>query len=329
MATLSDIAKIVGVSTSTVSRVLNEQPGIAIPTEKKSLIFQTAEALNYRVKVGKRTVGKNLVRRLGVIGWYNEEWALNIPYYSLIRHGIEKECRALGFDGSAYQFQWSDAIRSYSIFQDFDGIIVIGHNKEAADYFRDKNQRVIYVDSSPDPHRYDSIVPDFIDGVQQALTHLIAQGYTSIGYLGGENESAGTLPRYSTFKSFMEERGLFRPEFVHLEGDWTVTTGYAMAQVCTEQKTVARAYLVANDPMAIGAMHAFAKAGLKVPQDVAIIGFDDIEMSAFVRPPLSTVRIPAENCGRLAVHLLVDGLSDHTLPLRITVPTEMIVRESS
>lgn len=328
MATLTDIARIVGVSVSTVSRVLNDQPGLGISDEVRLQIFQTAEDLDYRLKAGKRPVGRQRIRRVGVIGWFNEQWDRNMPYYSLIRDSVERECHARGLTGPSFRFQWSDSIRSYSSFLEFDGVIVIGNNLAAAEYFRDKELRVVFVDASPDPHRYDSIVPDFVDGTQQALGRFAALGYASVGYLGGANEKDGTLPRFRTFRRHLENAGVYRPELVRLEGDWTASAGYAMAQACIAKGPLARAYFIANDPMAIGAMRAFSEAGIRIPEDVAIIGFDDMDMAAYVRPPLTTVRIPTRECGRLAVHLLVDGLGDLPVPLQITVPTALVIRES-
>lgn len=327
MATLNDIARIVGVSVSTVSRVLNEHPG-GVPEEIRSIIFQTAEDLNYRLRTGNRAIGRRRIRRVGVIGWFNEEFDQTMPYYSLVRESIERECHALGLTGAAYQFQWSDSIRSYSPFLELDGVIVIGNNSEAANYFQDKDLRVVFVDGRPDPRRYDCIVPDFENGTKQVLSHFENLGYTGIGYLGGENERDTDLPRFQTFRTHLVQTGKYRPELVRLEGDWRPASGYAMAQACIAEGTLARAYFVANDPMAVGAMRAFSEAGVRVPEDVAVVGFDDMEMAAYVHPPLTTVRIPTRECGRLAVHLLVDGLGETRIPLRITVPTELIVRES-
>ncbi|GGJ11921.1 putative HTH-type transcriptional regulator MsmR [Alicyclobacillus cellulosilyticus] len=329
MATLQDIARLTGVSVSTVSRVLNGQTGLSISDDIKERIFEAAEQLNYRVKTRRRSIGRQKIRQVAVIGWFNEERDLRIPYYSLIRHGIELECRNLGMDGSSLHFEWSDSIRTYSYFMDYDGIIVIGPNQDAIEYFLDKDKRVVFIDCSPNPHRYYAVLPDLAHGTRQAVEHLIRLGYTSIGYLGGANEAEFALPRYRTFRQCLEERGLYRSEFVILEGDWTVSTGYAMAQRCLKEGRVAQAYLIGNDPMAIGAFNAFLDAGLRIPEDVAIVGFDDIlEMVAYVRPPLTTVRTPAMMVGRLAANLLLNGLCDDSPPFTITVPTQLVIRES-
>ncbi len=329
MATLSDIARKTGVSISTVSRVLNNHPGLSIPDETKSLIMETAERLHYRVKVGKRTAGKHKIKRVAVIGFMSESYNMNVPYYSNIRHGIEMECRAQGLDGASLHFEWSDSVRSYATFIDYDGIIVIGNNEEAAEYFDKTDRRVVFVDTALHPERYSSVVPDFAGGTRQAVTHLLSLGYESIGYLGGANEPNIHYPRFITFKSFLEDKELYNPSLVELKGEWTAKSGYDMASECLSQGRVARAYFVANDPMAIGAMRAFAEAGLRIPEEVAFIGFDDItDLAAYVRPPLTSVHVPVETLGRFGVHLLLNGFADDSEPVKITVPTKLIVRES-
>ena len=329
MATLKDIAKKTGVSASTISRVLNDLPEAqSVPDSLRSLIFQTAEELNYVVSGRRKSIGRNNINKVAVVGWFNEERDRDIPFYSLIRRGIESEFRALGLDGSSITFEWSESIRTYSSLLNFDGIIVIGQNHDAEDYFMDKSNRVVFIDYSPNPSRYNSVVTDLAHGCEQALVHLLSLGYESFGYLGGENEDECQLPRYIAFRNFLSQRSLFNPEFVRLSGDWTAEGGYAMAKSCLTQSHIARAYIAANDPMAIGAMNAFLDAGLRVPEDVAIIGFDDIEMSSYVRPALTTVRIPAKILGQFGADLLVNGLSDNSLPIRVTVPTSLIVRES-
>lgn len=329
MATLSDIARKTGVSVSTVSRILNDKPGISIPDDTKNLIFQTAEQLNYRMKSGKRSAGKHRLKRVAIIGYFNESYNTSVPYYSLIRHGIEMGCRARGLDGASIHFEWSDSVRSYSAFLDYDGIIVIGNNHEAADYFADTALRVVFVDSALRPGRFSSVVPDFIGGTRQAVSHLITLGYKSIGYLGGANEPNIYYPRFITFKSYLEEEGLYDENLVELQGEWTAKSGYDMAKSCLDKGQVARAYFVANDPMAVGAMRAFSESGLRIPEDVAFIGFDDItDMAAYVRPPLTTVRVPVETLGRYGIDLLLDGFGDDTIPVTVTVPTELVIRES-
>lgn len=329
MATLRDIAKRTGVSPSTISRVLNHHPEAqSIADDIRALIFQTVEELDYVKADRKRFVGRNKIGRIIVIGWFNEERDTNIPYYALIRHGIEMECRALGLDGSSIVFEWSDSLKTYSSLSNYDGVIVIGQNHEAADYLMDKQQRVVFVDYCPNPLRYYSVQPDLVHGTKQALEHLLDLGYTSIGYLGGVNDAEDPLPRFSTFKEFMQSKGRYQPEHVHLLGNWTAETGYAMAQQCIQSGHLAEAYFAANDPMAIGAMNAFLDAGLRIPEDIGIIGFDDIDMSSHVRPSLTTVRVPAESLGRLGADLLINGLNDEISPFTIFVPTELVIRDS-
>lgn len=125
------------------------------------------------------------------------------------------------------------------------------------------------------------------------------------------------------------DRGIYDENQVHLGGDWTAKSGYSVAKSCVENGHVARAYFVANDPMAVGAIRGFTECGLSIPEDVAVVGFDDVtELSAYVSPALTTVKLRAESLGRLSVNLLVDGIGDNTLPVQLTIPTALVIRES-
>ena len=114
----------------------------------------------------------------------------------------------------------------------------------------------------------------------------------------------------------------------NLADAWSVAGGYETAKADVESGDVAQAHFDVKDPMPIGAIRAFTEAGLHVPNDVAIIGFDDIEMAAFVTPPLTSVHAATDLMGRLAVNLLVDELGEGVLPLQFTAPTTLRIRES-
>src|SRR5699024_6969212 len=111
-------------------------------------------------------------------------------------------------------------------------------------------------------------------------------------------------------------------------GEFTMSDGYRLMKASLAQGNIPRAYFIASDPMAVGALRALQEEGLSIPKDVAIVSFDDIEMAQFASCPLSTVHVPTELMGRTSVKLLVDRLSGREVPLKVTVPTKFIVRES-
>ena len=327
MATLKDIARIAEVSATTVSRVLNGDPALMIPTDTRDRILRASQQVQYRVKNRKREIGRYNMQGVGIIAYANEEAERHDPYFLSIRRGIEQECRKMGF-GQSFVVQWSDAVNSFAMFEDMDGLIVIGDNREAAEYFRHNKQRVVFVDRCPDVSEYNSVMIDFSRATRSALDHLLSLGHTRIGYIGGRQNYHSEDPRLETFREYLSVLEHYDGNLVHVADTWSVAGGYEMANADVESGNVAQAYFVASDPMAIGAIRAFTEAGLHVPNDVAVIGFDDIEMAAFVTPPLTTVHVPTELMGRLAVNLLVDGLGEGELPVQLTVPTTLKIRES-
>ena len=328
MSTLSDIAQMAGVSTSTVFRVLNGQSSASLPEEAKARILEAAARLDYQPRTRRRSIGANKVRKLAVIGMNSEARDSSIPYFHDLTLGIQRECASRGLTGSNLQLIWSDAIRSYSQFEDFGQIIVVANNLDAAEFFRDKDQQVVFVAASPDPHRFPSVRVDLAGGTRLAVQHLIGLGYRKVGYFGEATEQDDQFSRFSTFKYLLTKLDLYDPQYVNLNGHWTAQSGYQMAKQAMQTGLVARSYFIANDPMAIGAIRAFASEGYRVPEDVAIIGFDNIELSAYTQPPLTTIDDSSAQCARLAVNLVVDGLCGSVPLIQVLVPTHLVIRES-
>jgi LacI family transcriptional regulator len=327
MATLKDVARVARVSATTVSRVLSGDPNLTIPPDTRERIIKASEAVQYRARARAREIGKRNLRTVGIVAFRSEQYELGDPYFLSIRRGVEQQCVELGFT-SSISYQWSDIVRTQADLSELDGLVVIGENDQAVEYLREGRQRVVFVDRSPDPSRFDSVVIDFERSSRMAIDHLCGLGYETIGFIGVINPSEPVDVRATFFESYMRDRGRFAAMHVHIGEQWSTNAGYELGRACLARGNLARAYFVASDPLAIGAMRAFAEAGVRVPEDVAIVSFDDIEVAAYMTPPLTTVHVPTEAMGRIAVDLLVDGIGTHDVPLKITVPTELKVRES-
>lgn len=327
VSTLKDVAKVAQVSTTTVSRFLNGDPALNIPDDTRNRILRATEQVRYQVKPRRREIGRNNIQRVGVVAYKNEESELSDPYFLQIRRGVEQACRARGFSGSL-TLQWADLVNSYSSFDDLGGVVVIGENHAAADYFRHRSQRVVFVDRCVDPDRYDSVVVDFYRATRAVIDHLLRVGHRTVGFIGSLDIGLVSDPRQEAFQAYMSARGLYRPEHMFGGRNWSVNEGYELGRAAIAAGPLASAYFVASDPLAVGVMRAMAEAGYRVPEDVGIVGFDDIEMAGYLTPPLTTVHVPTEAMGRLAVDLLLDGIGNPSMPLQIVVPTELKVRSS-
>jgi len=337
MPTIRDIARDAQVSTATVSRVLNDDPTLSIAEDTRKRILAVAETLQYTPsRKKKKAVPANGQPdfKVGLLTWCPEEIEVDDPYFHIIRQGIERQFAENGM-GSLKVYRLNENLMDLSM-PELDGLLVLGKvHTEVVDKLYPFSDRVVYVNHSPDEEKYDSVLANLEKGAEKALRHLIGLGYERIGFIGGRSIVRGLSNSVEVYQDergkmhekLLSEKGVFRPEDVLL-GEWTTPDGYRMMKSAIRQGDLPRAFFIASDPLAMGALRALQEEGIAVPGQVAIVGFDDIEMAAYVNVPLTTVRIHAEQMGRAAVNLLMERLKGRSLPMKAVLPTSLIVRES-
>ncbi|PAB60283.1 LacI family DNA-binding transcriptional regulator [Anaeromicrobium sediminis] len=331
MATIKDIAKLADVSLSTVSRVLNYDKTLSVTNETKKRVFEAAEELNY--KTPKQRNNKSTKRiRIGVMHWYSQQEELGDPYYLSIRKGIEKECFNKEVEIITI-FKNKDKYPAKAL-GNLDGVIGIGKfSKEDVKKFSSYSKNIAFVDYSPNEKIYDSVVIDFKKAVLEVLEYLFQLGHEHIGYIGGreyvgENKVHIGDERELTYCEFMKKNNLFSEEQVYL-GSFTAEDGYNLMKEAIKNDKFPTAFFIASDSMAVGAMKALHEANIKVPEDVSLIGFDDIPTSNYLVPPLTTVKVHTEFMGTTVVDLLLERIKDNReIPKKIVIPCELIIRES-
>ena len=322
MATIREVANKAGVSIATVSRVLNFDETLNVAEETKNRIFETAEELNY---ISSHRKKKQKALNIGIAHWYTEEQELKDPYYLALRIAVEKKC-----DEEAIIFQ---RLASYDkSHKAFDGIIAIGKFGEGAIGKLEAYEcPIVFVDFSPNEEKFDAVATDYKKGVRKALSYLLEMGHQEIGYIGGCEYLEGILikdERELTFKAFMEEKNLFHKKWL-MKGAFLPEEGYRLMKSCLSAVHYPSAFFIASDPMAIGAYKAISEAGLKVGEDISLIGFDDIDTSQFLTPSLTTVKVYTDFMGKTAVEVLVDNIkSKHEIHKQILIPTKLMIRES-
>ncbi len=327
MATIKQVAEKAGVSIATVSRVLNFDETLNVPIDTKKRIFEIAEQLQY-VTVNQRKNRSKKVN-IGIIKWYSEIEELKDPYYLSIRIAAEKRCEK---EGISFKNISTIDIRNAS--KDIDGLIAIGKFGDTDIKLLNKlTNHIIFVDSSPDEEKYDSVVTDYKNGVEKALGHLYELGHKAIGYIGGLeyiNDKKDVIKDYreETYKDFMKDKEVFNEAYM-FRGSFTPEDGYKLMKEALQIKGSPSAFFVASDPMAIGAYKAVSEKGLQVGIDISIIGFDDIYTSKFLTPSLTTVKVYTDFMGETAVETLVERLkSERQISKKILIPTKLIKRES-
>ncbi|WP_046179612.1 LacI family DNA-binding transcriptional regulator [Domibacillus tundrae] len=326
MATIKDIAAQAGVSIATVSRVLNYDPQLSVSAETKQKIFEAAEKLEYKKK---RTVKKTAQETVALVHWYTEEEELNDLYYMSIRLGIENSCQQRGLYLQKVLYDELDSLETEKI----TGIIAVGKYSEKQVAVLNKlARRLVFVDFSPESEAFDSVVTDFAKVTEKALNYLWNKGIRRIGYIGGHErfqDKSGPITdmREQTYEQYMTEKeALNRGDM--LVGTYSASDGYKMMKTFIEHhlNDLPTAFFAASDTLAIGALRALNEAQIRIPEQVSIIGVNDISVSKYVYPPLTTVKVHTEFMGETAVELLVEKLKEERIAKKVVLPSELIVR---
>lgn len=327
MATIKDIAQKAGVSPATVSRVLNYDASLSVADSTKKKVFEAAENLSYRKRPGKRYTGK----KIAVVHWYTEKEELSDLYYLSIRLGIEERCKQLDINPEIYFFNNINDINA----SEMEGIIAVGKfsNHQVKELTK-INPAVVFVDYSPDGDKYDAVVIDFEKATNKIIDYFISTKHTKIGFIGGREVLKGeTEPledlREKTFISCMQEKGFYDERFLYV-GSFSVEDGYRlMVQAIKELgQDLPTAIFMSSDVMAIGSLQALHEAGVAVPDRVSIIGINDISISKYIYPSLTTIKVYTEIMGETAVDTLVERLEGRKIAKKVFIATKLVVRKS-
>jgi LacI family transcriptional regulator len=271
--------------------------------------------------------------KIGLIHWYTIDQELEDPYYLSIRLGIEKKAIEHQVEiHKLYAPTEDDLVK----IKDVDGIICIGKFSDTEIRNFDKvSSHLVFVDSSPFEEKYDSVVVDIEKAVVKIIDHLYANGCESIGYIGGR-EYAGDeqMPigekREAVFKKYLSKLGILDENHIYV-GKFLAESGYQLMKKAIQNNDyLPHAYFIASDSMAVGALRALHEHGIKVPDVLQIVGFNDIPTSNYTIPPLSTLRVHKEFMGETSLQLMLERLEQQRLVAKkVVVPTELVLRESS
>lgn len=329
MATIKDIAQKAGVSISTVSRVLNYDTTLSVTDETRKKIFEVAEELSYRKKSLKKSEESS---RIAIVHWYTEKEELEDLYYLSIRHGIENRCKQLGIGVDKYFYNELDVLS----LENLEGIIAVGKFSESqVEYLKSLVEHIVFVDSNPDDDKFDAVVSDFERATQKIIDFLIEKGHQKIGMIGGKeiykDQSAEIIDlRERTFRKLLTEKSLLNEQFVYI-GRFSVQDGYQLMKQAIEDhgEQLPTAFFAANDTLAIGAIRALLEEGIEIPSRVNIIGMNDISVSKYIYPSLTTIKVHTEVMGETSVDCLVERMNGRIIPKKVFIGTELVKRNSS
>ncbi len=326
MATLKDVANEAKVSQATASRILNNDETLTVPDETRNKVIQAASKLKYQPK-RKPAKGKKSFT-IGVVQWYSLEQEINDPYYLSIRQGVERFCQK---NNIAIIRVFKDDDSHEQKLKDIDGLVCIGKfSIEEVMQFEKITKNLIFLDMTHEKINSPTVTLDFNQAICDALDYLTTLGHRKIGYLGGvEHLNDNTIypdMRYETFQKYCLEHSIdFEP--YTLFDQFSSESGYKMACELISTGTLPDAIIAGSDPIAFGAMRAFQDHSLKIPEDISIIGFDDIQGASYTNPPLTTIYAPASEMGEFGA-AQVYYLKNIKLAAKTTLPCTLIERDS-
>lgn len=330
MATIKEIASLAEVSMSTVSRVLNFDETLNVSNATRKKILKIADELEYVPLKSKKTKNRGS-KDIGIIYWYNYEEELEDPYYLSIRLSAEKKCNENNLN--LVKLTENSDVDDIS---KLNGIIAIGKfNPATIQKLSNANENIVFVDFSPDENKFDSVMADVGKATTEILNYLYELGHRKIGFIGGINIESFSIKnayideRAFKYKEFMIEKELYNPDYIYITDRYTFKSGYNLMLKALESKDKPTAFFMGNDAMAIGAYKAIYEFNLSVPNDISIVGFNDLPSAKYLIPSLTTVRIPSEYLGNAAVDLLLENLSSNRgYNKKVIIPTEFKIRES-
>ncbi|MGQ9908956.1 MAG: LacI family DNA-binding transcriptional regulator [Candidatus Flexifilum sp.] len=319
MTTIRDVARRAGVSVTTASYTLNGIGNIGEETRKR--VLQAAEELNYHPNAFARHLKHRKTQTIGVfIARFGGS------FYEEILEGIHEVI--LSTDYELLVCPESRSTRRMLLHRQVDGAIVFDSRitTESIQKLASRRFPIVVMDRALDHEFIAPLLLDNAQGVRAAFAHLIAQGYRRLAFVSGATNSFDNHERMTTFLAEAEARNL--PVTVY-QGNFSEESGRAAARAMLAADERPEAVFCANDQMAIGFLRTVLDAGLRVPDDLALIGFDDIPLSRYIQPTLSTVGASRHEWGMTAVRQLLD-LLEHDTPFQPRrIPTQFLARQSS
>lgn len=335
--TIKEIAKEAGVSTQTVSRVINHSPDVAPETRQR--VQEIIDRLGYQPSNIARSLIRGRSFTLGVVGW-------GLEYFGPSRtlSGIEQQANELGYTLLLSLVRRPERSDVEQILRELlsryvDGIVWavpgVGNNR---DWIQKETPRlsvpVVFLSMQPYPNLSVVSVDNRIGG-HMATKHLLDQGHQNVGLITGPLTWWEARQRQSGWQDVLEEAGIPIEDDLIVEGDWEAASGERGLRRLLEHRPDIDAVFVSNDQMALGALKVARQMGRRVPEDLALVGFDDIPEAAYFCPPMSTVKQDMVELGRRAVielGCMIEAMQqDNTVvaPKTTLLQPELIIRESS
>ncbi len=334
-ATLTDVAKAAGVSPTTVSFVLNNIEGMRISQETHARVLEAARTLNYHPDSSAQKMARGKTSVIGLVIRQNPEKAYADLFIQDVMQGIGSVIREKGYQLLFIPLPPEDKERSYSKLineRHVDGLIVSGPTEDDFELVEVFNEgaKIVIMGKVLGSH-----IP-FIDidnrkGAETAVSLLVSLGHQRIAIItNAQLNFASSKDRLQGYKDVLVKNNLPIDDNLIILGDRTPESGYQAMQQLIKVKPAPSAVFIASDTVALGAFNALYENNIHVPDDLAVVGFDDIALARYVIPPLTTIHLPAYSLGLGAANMLIQQINgDFQESSEIILQTRLIIRESS
>lgn len=303
MATIKEIAQIVGVSNTAVSRVLNYDESISVNPATRDAIFATAEKIGYK----KRIIYPK-IENVTLLYWVYEEEEVEDIYYKAIHTELIKQAKKMNIELTVVTKE--DGLGA--IKPDINAFIAIGWlNRKELNRLYKICKKGVFIDTSPDEKLFDSVRPNLDSFVTQMIDYFIEKGHKTIGFIGGNDRNIDTEKpsmdiREWSFRQSAKYYDCLNEDYIFIADHYTVAEGYRLGKEMVKREKIPSALCLASDTLAIGVLQALNEMGIQIPEQVSIFSINDVNIAQYVSPPLTTFHIDIPLLCESALDLLRD-----------------------
>jgi LacI family transcriptional regulator len=327
-ATIRDVAAYAGVGIATVSRALNDDPGIAASTRLR--VLEACEELGFRRSSLARSLKVGATDNVGVAIMSRHAPVVLNPFYAAVVGGIEEVLEEAGKHLLLSSLKRREDLLDLAQEGRVDGLLVVGCDveREVLAGLRDTALPVVLIDNAFEGIA--SVVVDHVGAGRQAARHLLAGGGARFAFVSENLDNPNFRARLDGYRAELDAAGVVLADDAVTAGGDSWQGGYvAMQRVLAAADRPPDAVFAANDPAAMSAAKALAEHGLRVPSDVALVGVDDIHLAEHHEPPLTTIRFDKIGLGRIGARYLLEALAGRAVPASTVLATELVVRGTS
>lgn len=301
MATIKEIAEIVGVSSAAVSRVLNYDEGISVSEETREAIFATAEKIGYKKKVIYPKI-----ENVALLYFTDNEDELEDVFYRGVREEVIKQAKKMNI-----RLQIYDRGDGMSVIpRDLNAFIAVGWltRKEINQLYK-ICPRGVFIGTSPDEKLFDAVRPNMDSFVTQMVDYFVEKGHKKIGFIGGSDRNIDTGKpsmdiREWSFRQSVAYYHCLEEEYILISEKFTVDEGYRMGKELLKKSSLPTALCIASDTLAVGVLQALNEKGIQVPEQMALFSINDVNIAKYLSPPLTTIHIDIPCICETALDLL-------------------------